>query len=116
MELNATLFSKMIKEKRNGMGLRETAQNIGDVSASTLSRIEKGKIPDLQTFFKICNWLNVPSDDFIINPNMDSSIKQTPENSIENVGVHFRAEKELSPYVINSLFKMINLAAEESEI
>ncbi len=116
MKLNATLFSEMIKEKRNGMGLRETAHQIGDVSASTLSRIEKGKIPDLQTFFKICNWLKVPSDNFIINPRMDGSFKQSAESSLENTGVHFRAEKELSPYVINSVFKMINLAAEESEI
>lgn len=116
MELNATLFSKMVKEKRNGMGLRETAHNIGDVSASTLSRIEKGKIPDLQTFLRICNWLEVSSDDFVINPNVDSSMKLAAESPLENAGVHFRAEKELSPYVVSSVFKMINLAAEESEI
>lgn len=116
MELNVSLLSEMIKDKRNGRGLREAAHDIGNISASTLSRIEKGKIPDLQTFFKICNWLNESSDKFMINPNMNSTVKQSANVSMENVGAHFRAEKELSPYVINSVFKMINLAAEESEI
>ena len=47
-------LSKMLKEKRGKMNLRDTAKAIGDVSISTLSRVEQGKIPDLSTFLKIC--------------------------------------------------------------
>ncbi len=38
------------------MGVREAAKEVG-VSAATLSRVENGKLPDLETFGKICRWL-----------------------------------------------------------
>jgi len=30
------------------------------VSYATLSRVERGGIPDLMTFLKICQWLSIP--------------------------------------------------------
>lgn len=34
----------------------EAAKQIG-ISKATLSRLEKSKIPDIETFGKVCNWL-----------------------------------------------------------
>ena len=45
-----------IQEKRAGKGIREAASEVG-VSPATLSRIENQKIPDLETFSKVCRWL-----------------------------------------------------------
>jgi transcriptional regulator with XRE-family HTH domain len=45
-----------ILQHRAGRGIRETAKEVG-VSPATLSRVENGKIPDLETFGKICAWL-----------------------------------------------------------
>ena len=56
------MFSQMAEEKRR-IGTREFAKQIG-VSASTLSRIENGKIPDLETFFKLCFWMKKSSNQF----------------------------------------------------
>jgi transcriptional regulator with XRE-family HTH domain len=50
------LLAKEIAERRAGNGIRETAKVVG-VSAATLSRVENKKIPDLETFSKICKWL-----------------------------------------------------------
>ena len=36
--------------------MREAAKEIG-VSPATLSRVENGKVPDLDTFGKVCAWL-----------------------------------------------------------
>ena len=47
-------LSAMVRAKRGSMGLRAAAEEIGDISASTLSRIEQGRIPDLDTFFRLC--------------------------------------------------------------
>lgn len=44
--------------------LREIAGEIG-VSASTLSRVERELLPDLETYIKICRWLSVPFEQFI---------------------------------------------------
>lgn len=48
----------IVREKRGGIGLRAAAADIG-TSAPTLSRIESGKTPDLQTFIKLCRWLEI---------------------------------------------------------
>lgn len=37
-------------------GLRLSARNAG-ISAATLSRIERGCVPDIHTFAKICGWM-----------------------------------------------------------
>ena len=64
--LNTELLATMLKDKRGNKGLRAIAQEIGGVSFATLSRIEQGKIPDVDTFVKICKWLGVSTDTFII--------------------------------------------------
>ena len=47
------------------IGLREFADSIG-VSAATLSRIERGGTPDLETFFKLCCWMGVDAKKFYV--------------------------------------------------
>ena len=49
-------LAKRIQERRAGKGIRAAAQEVG-VSPATLSRVENGKVPDLETFSKICIWL-----------------------------------------------------------
>jgi transcriptional regulator with XRE-family HTH domain len=55
-------FSKAIKAKRNGIGLRQL--KISDVSHSTISRLENGKTPDLLVYAKVCQWLGQPLETF----------------------------------------------------
>jgi len=43
--LDTQKFSEMIKSKRGKIGLRQLATEIG-ISASTLSRVEQGNLPD----------------------------------------------------------------------
>ena len=103
--LNTGLLAGMLKDKRADKGLRAVAEEIGDVSAATLSRIEQGKIPDVDTFIRICKWLNVPTDTFIV-----SKTKKKPVSNKEQVVAHLRAERELSKDTINMLIKMIDMA------
>lgn len=49
-------LAERIQQKRAGKGIREAAAEVG-VSPATLSRIENQKIPDLETFSKVCRWL-----------------------------------------------------------
>lgn len=60
------MFTQMLKEKKR-IGLRDFAKEI-DISAATLSRIENGKMPDLETYFRICFWLKRSTNEFY-NPN-----------------------------------------------
>ncbi|MEQ8560393.1 MAG: helix-turn-helix transcriptional regulator [Cyclobacteriaceae bacterium] len=98
--LNISLLSDMVKTRRGAKGLRDTAKEIGEISASTLSRIEQGKVPDVDTFMKLCDWLQVSADTFFNN---------TSQKAVQ-VNAHLRAEKELPPNTVNALIKLINLA------
>lgn len=103
--LNSDLLAGMIKEKRGKMGLRDTADQIGDVSPATISRIEKGKIPDVETFIKICKWLGTPTDTFIVGDD-NSEVKSNKDHIV----AHLRAEKELDQSTVQMLLKMIDMA------
>jgi transcriptional regulator with XRE-family HTH domain len=103
--LNTELLASMLKNKRGDKGLRAIADEIGGVSAATLSRIEQGKIPDVDTFIKICKWLEVATDNFILEGK-----KIKPVSNKEQVLAHLRADKELKKETVNMLIHMIDMA------
>lgn len=104
--LNTDLLAGMLKNKRAGRGLRAVSKEIGDVSPATLSRIEQGKIPDVDTFIRICKWLDTTTDTFILG----DDVNQKPVSTKDQVVAHLRAERELSKETINTLIHMIDMA------
>lgn len=96
-------LSGMIKRKRGKMGLRKAAEII-DISAPTLSRIEQGKLPDIDTYLKICDWLGVSAEFFSISSTQDKDSTQ------KKVEASLRADKTLAPETVEALINMINLA------
>ncbi len=64
--LDIQIFADLIRSKRGHRGLRDIAL-ISGISASTLSRVERGTIPDVATFLALCDWLDVPPHEFIKN-------------------------------------------------
>lgn len=120
-EIRIQELAVQLREKRGRRGLREIAQEIGDVSASTLSRVEKGKVPDLDTFIRICRWLDVSPDRFIIggehNSEQDTTSKEV-EDSVDNaqtLTVHLRADRTLEPKTAKALAHLIQLAYDAIE-
>lgn len=54
----------LILRRRGNMGVRAAASEIG-ISPTTLTRIEKGNVPDVGTLEKICRWLGEEPTKFI---------------------------------------------------
>ncbi len=102
-KIDTVKLSNMIKTKRGDKGLRDVSKEIG-VSAPTLSRIEQGKVPDVETFIRLCEWLEVSADNFT------KSYGITANAGKMALVAHLRAEKELEPETVNMLLKMIDLA------
>jgi transcriptional regulator with XRE-family HTH domain len=102
--LDTSKLADMLKSKRGNKGLRAVAAEIGSVSAPTLSRIEQGKVPDVDTFVSICKWLKVSTEFFIIGQSNSESSNQ------ERVVAHLRADKELNKDTVDMLVKMIDMA------
>lgn len=104
--LNSELLSSMVKTKRGKKGLRDTATEIGDISAATLSRIEQGKLPDVETFILICKWLDVSTDIFITGDKSRAS--KVSEKDL--LVYQLRASRELDKDTIDMMVKMIDMA------
>jgi len=100
--INIDALSKMIKSKRSDKGLREVANEIG-ISLSTLSRVENGNLPDIDSYMKLCKWLEV-SIEFFTSPQKGNDSKK------QVVVANLRADKTLPKDVAEALIKMINLA------
>lgn len=104
--LNTELLSSMIKSKRGKKGLRDTAVEIGNISAATLSRIEQGNLPDIETFIQICQWLKYPADKFISGPK-----PQHQEVTEKDMLVYqLRASRQLDQVTIDTMVKMVDMA------
>ena len=106
--LNVKKLSQMLQSKRGSQGLRKIAEEIGGVSASTLSRIEQGNLPDIDTFLKICKWLEVSPDFFT------EQTQKTEQPKQKEIVAFLRADRTLSKDTAGALIKMIDLAYETS--
>jgi len=103
-------LGKLLQERRGDRGIRAIAEEIG-ISAPTLSRVERGKLPDLLTFQKICAWLRVDPNEFLDVP-MGEVTKN--KNVTTGVAVHFKADKLLSAKAANDLASLILVAQQEA--
>ena len=91
----------IVRKKRGNVGLRDAAADIG-TSAPTLSRIESGKLPDLQTFAKLCRWLE-------IDPAMllDTGPAKPTDAGPSVAFAHLRAGREIDPDTASALARAI---------
>lgn len=91
----------IVRKKRGSQGLRAAAADIG-TSAPTLSRIESGKMPDLQTFGKICRWLDIDPGSLL------GLGERPPEESQPSTAVaHLKARREIEPQTASALANAI---------
>ena len=109
VQLDTDKLAAMVKSKRASRGLRAVAQEIGDVSASTLSRIEQGSVPDVNTFLQLCKWLNVPTDTFTIADEATAAMEPATTSS-DKIVAHLRADRILPKATAQALIEMIQLA------
>lgn len=101
-----------LRTKRGDRGLRAIAEEIGGVSASTLSRIEQGGAPDLPTFIRICTWLGASPDGFV-----ESSLGLKRKSGTpleirlpEAIEVQLRQDGVLPTTTVNAISEMIRIA------
>ncbi len=79
------------------MSLRDLADLIG-VSVNTLSRVERGQMPDLKNYQRIVEWLDVPADTFLETDEQGAS-----PDTLDLVLRHFRSDAALTPQAVEQL-------------
>jgi len=116
------------------MSLRDLSDQIG-VSVNTLSRVERGHLPDLKNYQRLVEWLEVPADAFLEQNSgqdtpgtLDMVIRHLTTvvrdmysdltSAQSRLAVHMRSAKTFTPAAGTLLAEMlgemqINLEAEE---
>jgi len=111
-EINIRELGALLRAKRGAKGLRAVAQEItdkyGPVSSSTLSRIEQGNVPDLDTFVRLCKWLEIPTERLMYGFK-ESKPSHRQQDTSEVIKAHLRADRTLDPNTADALMKMIQL-------
>jgi transcriptional regulator with XRE-family HTH domain len=98
--LTPKTLGHLVQRKRGSMGIRAAAGEIG-ISPATLSRIEHGGVPDLETLRKVCVWLEVDPAGYL-----GTSPDRTPAGTT-SVQVIFKKDRAVTPQTSRSLGKLI---------
>src|SRR5258708_30968347 len=94
----------VVREKRGKQKLRETAGEI-EIGPAALMRVESGRIPDIETFRKICIWQKADPNSFVGFKNDASAVSGEP--AISAISSHFRADQTPEPATVSALAKMV---------
>lgn len=112
---NATQLGAVLRARRRArrLTLRDLADEIG-VSLNTLSRVERGHLPDLKNFQRIVDWLEVPAERFL---EQGSSEISTPEVIARHLRSDERLTGEAATKIANLVEEMYHrLAGEERQL
>ena len=105
-QLDMELFIAYLKARRGEMGLREAVQQIGEISPATLSRIENGRIPDMEVFLRLSDWIGVPAETFLKREEEPVPHRKT----VEVIEAHLRADRNLDDATAEAIAKMVKAA------
>jgi transcriptional regulator with XRE-family HTH domain len=90
-------LAQLVLRTRGSMGIRAAAKEIG-ISPTTLSRIERGHVPDLRTLNKVCEWIGVDPAKF---------------TGIGGLQIAFKKKTAVHRDTAKSLAKLIELASKQ---
>jgi transcriptional regulator with XRE-family HTH domain len=108
--LPLTKLGVMVRDKRGERRLREVAKEI-TIGPATLMRIESGRIPDVETFGKVCNWLGTEPGQFLgFESKTDSTESTADVTEPIAISAHFRADSTPNPETVQALAKMLLFA------
>jgi transcriptional regulator with XRE-family HTH domain len=102
------------RRREHGLSLRGAAIEAG-VSAPTLSRVERGYLPERQNLFRLLRWTGLelepqPRKDDQRHPTMDVHRSDAP--TMEAIELHLRADPNLKDEDAKTLAQMFRLAYE----
>lgn len=99
----------LVRKKRGLKKLRETAREI-EIGSATLMRVESGRIPDVDTFGKLCRWLGEDPRQFLGLDAVGAS--GLPESeAVAIFAGHFRSDQTPKKATVEALAKMMLLAS-----
>ena len=100
------------KRRSKKLSLREAAEELG-VSAPTISRVERGHLPERESLLRLARWAGVRIDPVLHETarRVRNTVVHSPDAStVEAVELHLRADKNLNRDDAEALSEMFRLA------
>lgn len=97
-------FGRDVKNLRGNKTLRVAAKEAG-VSAATLMRVESGRVPDVETFAKLCKWMGKDPKAYLGIEGATSTQASLPKT--ESIGVHMKVDHQPQEATVRALAQMI---------
>jgi transcriptional regulator with XRE-family HTH domain len=94
------------QRKAQKLSWRKLAEKAG-VSASTLTRMQQGKLPDVNTFTKLTRWLRIPAEQFLIHA---SPRRRGEPHPLAVASTLLRGKREMSPRAMEALEELVQAA------
>jgi len=105
IQLNALVAALDSERRAKDISWRQLAHEAG-VSASTLTRMQQGKSPDVNTFTALVRWLNIPAERFYANTNSGPH----QEDPMAIVSTLLRGKKRMNSRALAALQDLVNAA------
>jgi transcriptional regulator with XRE-family HTH domain len=106
LDLEALVATVDAQRKAKGLPWRQVAKEAG-VSASTLTRMQQGKLPDVNTFGALVQWLRIPADRFMVH---GSTTRRNSPDPMAVASTLLRGKREVSPRAAKALEELVHAA------
>jgi transcriptional regulator with XRE-family HTH domain len=110
LHLEALVAALDSERRAKDISWRQIATEAG-VSPSTLTRMQQGKSPDVNTFSALTTWLNTPAERFY----MESGAEAVQNDPMAVVSTLLRGQKKMSPKAIKALTDLVSAAVKLSK-
>ena len=101
------LVAALDRERQSkGISWRQLAKDAG-VSPSTLTRMQQGKSPDVNTFSALTQWLNIPAERFYAEqPNRQAR----HDDPMAVMSTLLRSKRKMNPKAVTALQELVTAA------
>jgi transcriptional regulator with XRE-family HTH domain len=106
IDVDAMIAALDSERRAKNLSWRQIAKATG-VSPSTLTRMQQGKSPDVNTFTALSRWLNIPAEKFYTDK---SRTIHTTEDPMAVVSTLLRGQKKMNPKALAALQELVNAA------
>jgi transcriptional regulator with XRE-family HTH domain len=111
IDVDAVIAALDSERRAKNLSWRQVAKAAG-VSASTLTRMQQGKSPDVNTFTALSRWLNIPAENFY-SYRVHST--RTPDDPMAVVSTLLRGQRKMNPKALAALQELVNAAVKLSK-
>src|SRR5712692_3388442 len=110
LHVEALVAALDAERKTKGLSWRQLAKAAG-VSASTLTRMQQGKSPDVNTFSALTCWLRIPAERFYTELGPEA-VQNDPMAVVSTL---LRGKKKMSPKAVAALTELVSAAVKLSK-